>query len=308
MEGVDYAWDPPTPAGLVAAGKWFACRYAGAGSPGKWLTRGEADALAAAQIPLVANVEGAANGLLGGYSAGRYWASVADKAFRALGMPASKPVYLSVDFPMTDAQWPAVRAALEGAADVLGPLRVGVYGSYATIGHAVGSGAARWFWQTYAWSGGQWHPAAHIRQYRNHVPLAGGTVDLCRSMTVDFGQWIPGGADMPITATDVQAILNADQVPNPYSDAATNPKITVASALKGAASADAQVRALASRFDAFTKSGIPSQFLAIDNRLDVIEQALAKVIAAPPSPPPAGPTAADIARELIAQLSGHGVV
>lgn len=308
MEGVDYAWDRPTPAGLVAAGKRFVGRYAGAGSPGKWLTGGEADALATVGIPLVANVEGAADGLLGGYSAGRYWASVADKAFRALGMPANRPIYLSVDFPMTDAQWPAVKQALLGAADVIGRERVGVYGGYVTIGHAVGSGAARWFFQTYAWSGGQWHPAVHIRQYRNHVALAGGTVDLCRSMTVDFGQWIPGGADMPITATDVQAILNADQVPNPYSDAATNPKITVASALKGGASADAQVRALASRFDAFTKSAIPAQFLAVDNRLDVIEQALAKVIATPPPAPPAGPSAADIARELITQLSGRGAV
>ncbi len=307
MEGVDYAWDPPTPAGLVAAGKRFACRYAGVGSPGKWINRAEADALAAAGITLVANVEGAANGLLGGYSTGRFWASLADKAFRALGMPANKPIYLSVDFPMADAQWPAVRAALQGAADVLGRERVGVYGSYTTIGHAVGSGAARWFWQTYAWSAGQWHPAANIRQYRNHVVLAGGTVDLCRSMTVDFGQWIPGGADMPITATDVQAILNADQVPNPYSDASTNPKITVASALKGGASADRAVRELGARFDAFASSVRNGQLPALAARLETVEAKLDAIAAAPSPPPPVGPSAADIARELITQLSGRGV-
>jgi len=31
----------------------------------------------------------------------------------------------------------------------------------------------RWFWQTYAWSGGQVHPATHILQYSNGHRLGG---------------------------------------------------------------------------------------------------------------------------------------
>jgi hypothetical protein len=72
---------------------------------------------------------------------------------------------------------------------VLGPGRVGVYGSYATVAHCAAAGTAAWFWQTYAWSGGRWHPAAHLQQYRNNVALAGGTVDLTRAVTTDYGQW-----------------------------------------------------------------------------------------------------------------------
>jgi hypothetical protein len=35
----------------------------------------------------------------------------------------------------------------------------------------------------------RWHPRAHLQQYRNGVALAGGTVDLDRAATVDYGQW-----------------------------------------------------------------------------------------------------------------------
>lgn len=49
------------------------------------------------------------------------------------------------------------------------------------------------------------------------------------------------GDDMPLTNTDVDTILGRDAVPNPYADRATNPAITVASALKAAASADVKL-------------------------------------------------------------------
>jgi hypothetical protein len=155
----------------------------------------EADALRAAGIAVVANVEESA-GTYRGTAAGIRWATAGDAFFRKLGMPADRPIYFSVDWDAGPADWPDIDAALRGSASVLGPGRVGVYGSYATVAHCAAAGTAAWFWQTYAWSGGRWHPAAHLQQYRNNVALAGGTVDLTRAVTTDYGQW--GEAGMTI--------------------------------------------------------------------------------------------------------------
>ena len=195
IEGVDYAWARPTITSLVAAGKRFACRYGGPGSAGKQLDPIEARALAAAGIAIVANAEGNADGLAGGTNAGRDWARQAEAHFAVCGMPPDRPIYLSVDFDVTAAGWLNVAAALRGAADVLGPARVGVYGGYDAMWWARRDNVAQWFWQTYAWSGGQWAPGNHVEQYRNGVALGGGSVDLNRALKADYGQWVPNGGD-----------------------------------------------------------------------------------------------------------------
>lgn len=189
IEGVDYSFQRPVIASLAAAGKQFACRYVGPGSSGKHLTTREAESLTRHGIAIVANAEGEARGLLGGAPVGAAWARDALAMARVCGMPAGRPIYLSIDFDMSEAQWPAVRDALAGAASVLGVDRVGVYGGLRTIALAHRDGAARWLWQTYAWSGGRWFPPAHIRQYRNGVPIGGGVVDLNLALVSDFGQW-----------------------------------------------------------------------------------------------------------------------
>lgn len=199
LEGVDYAFQPrPGIAGLAAAGKRFACRYGGPGTVGKWLDGDEAHALAAAGMWIVANAEGSATGMLGGFAVGRAWAISADARFRACGMPTDRPIYLSADWDVQPDQWPQVREALKGAASVLGPARVGVYGGRRVIEWAVRDKAATWLWQTYAWSSGVWVPGVHIQQYRNGIVLAGGDCDLNRAMVPDYGQWQPGisGGDM----------------------------------------------------------------------------------------------------------------
>lgn len=214
VEGVDYAWSRPNIAQLAAAGKRFACRYGGAGSTGKQLDPAEAQALSAAGVAIVANVEGSATGLLGGWSTGAAWARNADAHFRNCGMPPGRPIYLSVDFDVTSGQWPAVRDALRGAASVIGAARVGVYGGRRAIEWARRDGVAAWFWQTYAWSGGVWVPGNHIEQYRNGVQLAGATLDLDRALTTDFGQW---GEDMPTIAEVTGAVWDWGPAPDRYS-------------------------------------------------------------------------------------------
>lgn len=190
-EGIDYAFQRPTISAIVAAGKAFVIRYGGAGTTDKWLAPSESVELRTAGMSIVANVEGAANGLLNGWTTGAQWASNADRHFRACGMPADRPIYLSVDFDVQSTQWPMVASALRGAASVIGAERVGIYGGRNAIRWAQRDGVARWFWQTYAWSGNptQWLPGVHIQQYRNGVTIGGASCDLDRSLTADFGQW-----------------------------------------------------------------------------------------------------------------------
>lgn len=235
IEGVDYADARPSPSGLAAAGKHFVVRYGGPGRDSKQLHAAELTALLAAGLNVVANAEGSAGGLKGA-AAGRVWAASALADFTALGMPEHRPIYFSADWDVQPSEYAGVDAALRAAADALGGVaRVGIYGGYNIVAHCVGAGTARWFWQTYAWSGGRWHPAAHIQQYRNGVTVAGGDCDLDRAMAADYGQW--GQGDTVDTA-DVNQIVdrtwNADGIvtnPTQRGDHAVNPTVRAAFAL-----------------------------------------------------------------------------
>jgi len=210
VEGVDYAFSRPNIGQLAALGKVFACRYGGPGSSSKHLTPNEAWGLSASGISVVANAEGSADGLLGGWNAGVSWASSAQNHFLSCGMPTGRPIYLSVDFNVTSAQWPAVAQSLRGAASVLGASRVGVYGGRRAIEWARRDGVASWFWQTYAWSSGVWVPGNHIEQYQNQVSMAGGILDLDRAHPSDYGQWKVGGDDL--NERELRIISNSYQV------------------------------------------------------------------------------------------------
>lgn len=226
MEGVDYTHHP-SPAGLADAGIKFVVRYAGVGGAWKHLTKAEVGRLRAAGLLIVANVEGGERGLLNGSEAGEKWARAAHEAFTALGMPRDRPIYLSVDFDVTEKEWHRVADALRGAAKVIGPHRVGVYGSYNCVSWAYRDNVAQWFWQTYAWSHRQWFGENHLEQYRNGVRLAGGEVDRCRAKKEDFGQWglggtvlhtlIPAGEDdmsvEEIANAVVEKLLKSDTLP-----------------------------------------------------------------------------------------------
>lgn len=203
IEGVDYAFSRPPISALIVTGKQFACRYGGPGSSGKHLDAAELAALTSAGIAVVANAEGAAQGFSGA-AAGRSWAQQAQAHFDALGMPADRPIYFSVDWNANASDYPGIDAALKAAGQVIGAARVGVYGSFRTISHCVSAGTARWFWQTYAWSGGAWHPSCHLQQYRNGVTIGGGDCDLNRAMQPDYGQW--GASDMATVDLTPEAV------------------------------------------------------------------------------------------------------
>ncbi len=205
-EGVDYSFARPSPAGLAAAGKTFAGRYVGPGS-GKLLTAGERDELLAAGLDIMLLAEGTADGALGGYNMGVYHGELAKAAAQALGAPWDTAIYFAVDFDVTADQWPIVAQYLHGAGFAVGAPQVGVYGGLRAVQWAARDGVADWFFQTYAWSEGQWFPGNHVEQYHNGVQLAGGEVDLCRSVQAEFGQWRANPA--PEMRSSTMYVINA---------------------------------------------------------------------------------------------------
>lgn len=189
MEGVDYSFSRPTPSTLKAVGKHFAVRYVGTPLSQKSLTVTEVSKLNAAEVDIVATYETEAGFML--RENGRNAAFAALNHALAMGMPSHRPIYFALDVDprsLSDADKVRVRKFLDDAALAIGRRRVGIYGGYTAMQLYVGSSAA-YGWQTYAWSGGALHPRAHLYQYKNGVALAGGTVDLCRSLAPDFGQW-----------------------------------------------------------------------------------------------------------------------
>jgi Domain of unknown function (DUF1906) len=191
--GVDYSWGRPSPSVLAASGYTFASRYLSYDTTGKNISAGEAQALHDAGIDVVLNWESSAAAPLGGYSTGVAHATHAVALAAEVGAPASLPIYFSVDFDVTAAQFAAVDAYFDGVAAILPVERIGAYGGIRTIAHLFDRGRITYGWQTYAWSGGQWDPRAQVRQVDNGLTIDGAAVDLDVALADDFGQWSAAG-------------------------------------------------------------------------------------------------------------------
>lgn len=83
--------------------------------------------------------------------------------------------------------------------------------------------------------------------------------------------------EVPLTNDDADVILNRDVIPNPYSDADTNPTITVKTALKSAAFAEVKVTQLAAAV-ALLRTELAAVKAAVAND-DLDEGALASQLA-----------------------------
>lgn len=196
IEGVDYSWGRPGGTALAANGKAFAMRYvAYPGEGGKAIDATELRDLHGHGIAVAFVFESTSNRAAAGRPAGVTDAGYAKTALNALGVPSDRPVYFAVDWGANASQQPFIDAYLGGAASVLGVARVGVYGSYDVVTRCHGSGSARWFWQTLAWSYGKFASFAHLYQYQNGATLNGASVDLDRAYQPDFGGWLPAPPD-----------------------------------------------------------------------------------------------------------------
>jgi hypothetical protein len=75
------------------------------------------------------------------------------------------------------------------------------------VEHCQAIGTARWFWQTYAWSGGKVSAHTHFLQYLNGQTVAGASVDLNQSRQFDFGAW------EPVAPVVVKPVINPSKPP-----------------------------------------------------------------------------------------------
>ncbi len=197
--GVDYSWARPSPSGLHSEGYTFASRYLSYDTSGKNLSNGEAAALWAAKVDVVANWEQSATAALNGFSQGASDAKAANSQANADGIPAGRPIYFSVDFDATTGEQAALNDYFDGVASVIGVARTGAYGGYYVIQRLFNANKIKWGWQTYAWSGGQWDSRAQVRQVQNGITAAGdgNCCDKDEAVATDFGQWHAAPANTP---------------------------------------------------------------------------------------------------------------
>lgn len=188
-EGLDYAWHGTLrPQAFIDAGYSFVCRYLSR-DPSKDIDAAEAKLLSDAGLDLVLVWETSEKRpITGGYAGGMTDARLAFERAKALGMPDGRPVYFAVDYDVAST---AADAYFKGIRDAGFPVeRVGVYAGLRPLRHLLDVGLATWGWQTSAWSGGQWDPRAHLRQYKYGLKFPGvSSADANKAPFDDFGQW-----------------------------------------------------------------------------------------------------------------------
>lgn len=187
-EGYDYSWGRPSGASIKAAGRDFVVRYLfNDGQGGKGLDQSEINDLQANGIQIALVYEEFAKSFYG-YSAGVTQAQRAQAALDKLSLDKTTPIYFACDWDTTEADQAQINEALKGAASVIGLQRVGIYGSYYVMERVASAGLASYYWQTYAWSGGQVSSHNHLYQYKNGQTVGGASVDFTRALKDPFGQ------------------------------------------------------------------------------------------------------------------------
>ena len=206
--GVDYSTGPPTIQELKDAKVTFVGRYVSKPGAAKNLTLAEAEQLSEAGIDIAIFFQIGRGFMISDRDRGRRDARSGLAQARKCGMPDGRPIYFALDIdpnPLSAADWKAVFAYLDGAAEEIGRDNVGIYGGRLAIDKALGAGKATWGWQTASWSDG-WSDKAHVRQFKHDLKLGHGQVDNNRAMTADFGQW-KVGEDMPLNDADKKWLL-----------------------------------------------------------------------------------------------------
>ncbi|HVQ90066.1 MAG TPA: glycoside hydrolase domain-containing protein [Mycobacteriales bacterium] len=190
--GVDFAGTRPAAQALRSAGRDFVVRYVSSPGRAKNITAAEATYWRQNGIDVAIVFETTAGRPLAGSAAGAADAASGRGQVIAAGGPADGGViYFAVDVDTTTtAQRAAVASYLSAAAGVIGWDQVGVYGEYDVVDYVAAHTACRYFWQTYAWSGGRGpHPRAQLYQYSNGQRIGGVEVDFDQALADDFGQW-----------------------------------------------------------------------------------------------------------------------
>jgi hypothetical protein len=182
--GLDWSYATLSAAQLQKLGVRFVCRYL-SNDPAKNLTLKESLSLERAGIKRVLVWESTATRALEGYTAGVQDGRAALALADELHAPTSAVIYFAIDFEATGTD---VELYFKGAAAAVGR-PIGAYGGYAALEHLLTTGAVKYGWQTYAWSGGRWLPRAQLLQYDNGREVFGQSVDFDKALTADCGWW-----------------------------------------------------------------------------------------------------------------------
>ncbi|WP_432845964.1 DUF1906 domain-containing protein [Amycolatopsis sp. CA-161197] len=185
---LDYSTGRPSGAAVADEGHAGVVRYIGTPGRPKNLTRAEYQDMAAHGRGVALVYENHGGDAAGGRSAGVLAAQTARADADACGFPRDRPIYFAVDSDqVSQAQFAAVMAYLDGVASVLGAAQVGVYGEYDVIEQAVGP-HARYGWQTAAWSKGKKSSKAALYQKIGTVVVGGVECDESDVLAADWGQ------------------------------------------------------------------------------------------------------------------------
>jgi hypothetical protein len=193
--GVDYSmtnvdW-PAYFSALKASGRDFIGRYLPwKGSTWRQVTASELKAAADAGVDYFFWFEDSDNHFRardGGFATGAADAQQALQSLESLDLPATTPVYFTVDFPCTDGN--LIDAYFRGVNSVLPVSQIGAYGNYTTIDWLYQHGLATFYCESDAWPEPEgWHPQAQMRQYTGTYRIGGVSVDRLTVTAADFGQ------------------------------------------------------------------------------------------------------------------------
>lgn len=184
MNGLDFTDHTLTGKTMKANGYLFCCRYL---SPDSWknLTKAEVIEKSAAGVLIVSNWEHT-NNPANTVSEGKAHAAAAEAQHLSLGGSGVDPIYFSVD---TNCGATAKDNYLAGLLSVLGPHRVGGYGSSALVRHWRSRGAAfAWRTMSIGWYGGSDTTGCQLKQ-TGGGSLGGHSVDHDTSLATNFGGW-----------------------------------------------------------------------------------------------------------------------
>lgn len=197
---VDYSRGYPGAAAIARAGYDGAMRYIGFPERVKCTTHTELADYNRHGLSMGLVFQDGKSDWAGGFDAGVRNAMRARLHANSIGFPRQQPIYMAIDQDIVTAEGlRTVIAYINGAASELGGARyTGVYGEYDVCTNIAVHGAAKWFWQTRAWSGTpvRLFPGRHLFQRAGLVRVGGIDCDINDVEKANWGQHDAQGDDM----------------------------------------------------------------------------------------------------------------
>lgn len=207
--GLDFSDAPPGSGAIKAVGRNFVVRYAARDWRG--LKVHELADYRANGIDVAMVYESNVGRIQEGHPAGAYDATYAQGFLLEMGMSPTMPIYFAVDYSMPLSDVPRLYAYMQGAGEVIGPERVGIYGGWTAIEAAASTGC-RWLWMT---SNGSWelghelHPQAVLWQHIYNYYVNGTNCDKTDAYADNFGQ------ESKFTGVHVPPVIPKPRFPKP---------------------------------------------------------------------------------------------